>query len=181
MSKSKKIEIKKRNQGILDMKLEGHTLTEIGEKHKISRQRVTQVLSEMAQDMANISWETFEEYRGTQRARYEKVLNRWFHVMLDVDPINADLGTKWVLEVMKRLDNLGGLNSDKALSVQLQNNVFMNGAGDNGSLRQGVEVQIDDVNAVIQTLIETGAVRMGEDRLPHGSVVDAVYPAQSDE
>lgn len=78
--------------------------------------------------------ETFEEYRATQKARYEKVLHRWFGVMLDVDPDIADVGTKWVMEAMKRLDNIGGLNSDKATQVQLQNNVYMNAGSGKGTL-----------------------------------------------
>ena len=164
------------------MKLGGSTLFEIGEKHGISDTRVTQILREMAEEVSNINWETFEEYRATQKARYEKVLHRWFGVMLDVDPDIADVGTKWVMEAMKRLDNIGGLNSDKATQVQLQNNVYMNaGSGEGDVMRQGVEVQIDDLNAVIQTLVETGAVRLGEDELPPGNVVDAIYTAQSDE
>ena len=164
------------------MKLGGFTLLEIGEKHGISDTRVTQILREMAEEVSNINWETFEEYRATQKARYEKVLHRWFGVMLDVDPDIADVGTKWVMEAMKRLDNIGGLNSDKATQVQLQNNVYMNaGSGEGDVMRQGVEVQIDDLNAVIQTLVETGAVRLGEDELPPGNVVDAIYTAQSDE
>ena len=164
------------------MKLGGSTLLEIGEKHGISDTRVTQILREMAEEVSNINWETFEEYRATQKARYEKVLHRWFGVMLDVDPDIADVGTKWVMEAMKRLDNIGGLNSDKATQVQLQNNVYMNaGSGEGDVMRQGVEVQIDDLNAVIQTLVETGAVRLGEDELPPGNVVDAIYTAQSDE
>ena len=60
------------------MKLGGSTSLQIGEKYGISDTRVTQILREMAEDEANINWETFEEYRATQKARYEKVLHRWF-------------------------------------------------------------------------------------------------------
>ena len=68
-----------------------------------------------------------EEY-NLQRARYDRLLLRWWNQALGPDTETAERATGVCLKILRQIDYIGGLVPEKSL-IQLQQNVQINNGG----------------------------------------------------
>ena len=74
-----------------------------------------------------------------QRARYERLLLRWWDHAIGEDNDHAAKATGIVLDILRRLDTIGGLIPEKPLIQLQQQNVMVGGVTLVGFLRETMD------------------------------------------
>ena len=133
------------------MKMAGATETAIAEQVGVSK---TQVHNDIHRRLAEVRRDDKEavqlEY-NLQRARYERLLLRWgSHAIGPADDQSAR-ATGIVLDILRRLDTIGGLVPDKPLIQLQQQNLIVGGVTFADLLREAMDgagqaVEADHVN-----------------------------------
>ena len=121
------------------MKMAGATETAIAEQVGVSK---TQVHNDIHRRLAEVRRDDKEavqlEY-NLQRARYERLLLRWWsHAIGPADDQSAR-ATGIVLDILRRLDTIGGLVPDKPLIQLQQQNLIVGGVTFADLLREAMD------------------------------------------
>ena len=77
--------------------------------------------------------------RGRQRSRYERLLLRWWSQATGPDDNQAAMATGIVLDILRRLDTIGGLIPEKPLIQLQQQNVMVGGVTFADLLREAMD------------------------------------------
>ena len=84
--------------------------------------------------------EAVEQEYTLQKSRYERLLLRWWSQAIGPDDSEAARATGIVLDILRRLDTIGGLVPDKPLIQLQQQNVMVGGATFADLLREAMTV-----------------------------------------
>ena len=117
-----------RRSEVIQLKVSGHTEAQISQILGVSR---AQVWKDVRRRMSEVRREDADavaaEY-SVQYDRYMALLRRWWPIAMDEEDADAQRATVTVLDILRRIDLIGGLVPDRPL-IQLQTNVQVNGSG----------------------------------------------------
>ena len=102
----------------------------------------TQINNDVKRRLAEIrkgDTEAVEQEYTLQKSRYERLLLRWWSQATGPDDTQAARATGIVLDILRRLDTIGGLVPDKPLIQLQQQNVMVGGATFADLLREAMD------------------------------------------
>jgi len=121
------------------MKMAGATEQAIAEQVGVSK---TQIHNDIHRRLAEVRRDDKAavqlEY-NLQRARYERLLLRWWDQAIGEDSDQAARATGVVLDILRRLDTIGGLVPDKPLIQLQQQNLIVGGVTFADLLREAMD------------------------------------------
>jgi hypothetical protein len=104
-----------RRSQVLQMKMAGATETAIAEQVGVSKTQVHNDIHRRLAEVRRDDKEAVQQEYNLQRTRYERLLLRWWSQAIGSDDEQAATGTRMVLDILRRLDTIGGLIPDKPL------------------------------------------------------------------
>ena len=117
-----------RRSEVIQLKVSGHTEAQIATLLGVSRSQVWKDVRRRISEVRREDAEAVEaEYRG-QYDRYMALLRRWWPIAMDENHPDSQRATVTVLDILRRIDLIGGLVPERSL-IQLQTNVQVNGTG----------------------------------------------------
>ena len=159
LNNGKALAAENRRSQVLQMKMAGATETAIAEQVGVSK---TQVHNDIHRRLAEVRRDDKEavqlEY-NLQRARYERLLLRWWSQAIGPADDQAARATGIVLDILRRLDTIGGLIPDKPLIQLQQQNIMVGGVTFADLLREAMDgaaqiVEAEHVNPECDLAVE---------------------------
>ena len=139
LNNGKALAAENRRSQVLQMKMAGATETAIAEQVGVSK---TQIHNDIHRRLAEVRRDDKAavqlEY-NLQRARYERLLLRWWDQAIGEDSDQAARATGVVLDILRRLDTIGGLVPDKPLIQLQQQNLIVGGVTFADLLREAMD------------------------------------------
>ena len=139
VNNGKSLAAEHRRSQVLQMKMAGATETAIAEQVGVSK---TQVHNDIHRRLAEVRRDDKEavqlEY-NLQRARYERLLLRWWSQAIGPTDDQSARATGIVLDILRRLDTIGGLIPDKPLIQLQQQNILVGGVTFADLLREAMD------------------------------------------
>ena len=115
-----------RRSQVLQMKMAGATEVAIAEQVGVSKTQVHNDIHRRLAEVRRDDKEAVQQEYNLQRSRYERLLLRWWSQATGPDDERAAKATQMVLDILRRLDTIGGLIPEKPL-IQLQQQNVMGG------------------------------------------------------
>jgi hypothetical protein len=159
LNNGKALAAENRRSQVLQMKMAGATETAIAEQVGVSK---TQVHNDIHRRLAEVRRDDKEavqlEY-NLQRARYERLLLRWWSQAIGPADDQSARATGIVLDILRRLDTIGGLIPDKPLIQLQQQNIMVGGVTFADLLREAMDgaaqiVEAEHVDTRIDLAVE---------------------------
>jgi len=139
LNNGKALAAENRRSQVLQMKMAGATEQAIAEQVGVSK---TQIHNDIHRRLAEVRRDDKAavqlEY-NLQRARYERLLLRWWDQAIGEDSDQAARATGVVLDILRRLDTIGGLVPDKPLIQLQQQNLIVGGVTFADLLREAMD------------------------------------------
>jgi len=139
LNNGKALAAENRRSQVLQMKMAGATEQAIAEQVGVSK---TQIHNDIHRRLAEVRRDDKAavqlEY-NLQRARYERLLLRWWDQAIGEDSDQAARATGVVLDILRRLDTIGGLVPDKPLIQLQQQNIMVGGVTFADLLREAMD------------------------------------------
>ena len=154
------------------MKMAGATEVAIAEQVGVSKTQVHNDIQRRLAEVRRDDKKAVQKEYNLQRSRYERLLLRWWSEAIGPDDSQAERATKVVLDILRRLDTIGGLVPDKPLIQLNQDNRQIM---EKGSIR----IEIGDITEAFKVLADVGAVRMEATPPYRNGTVDGLYPPQA--
>ena len=104
-----------RRSQVLQMKMAGATEQAIADQLGVSRAQVWNDVKRRLAEVRRDDKEAVQQEYNLQRSRYERLLLRWWSQATGPDDTQAARATGIVLDILRRLDTIGGLIPDKPL------------------------------------------------------------------
>ena len=162
-----KIIAEQRRSQVIQLKMAGATEQTIADQLGVSKAQVWNDVKRRLAEVRRDDTEAVQQEYALQKSRYERLLLRWWSQATGPDDTLAARATGIVLDILRRLDSIGGLVPDKPL-IQLNQ--------DNRQIIQSESIRIDiaDISEALTVLRDAGAVRV--DTNGHGpATVDGIY------
>ena len=134
-----KIIAEQRRQQVIQMKMAGATEQAIADQLGVSRAQVWNDVKRRLAEVRRDDKEAVQQEYNLQRSRYERLLLRWWSQATGPDDERAAKATQMVLDILRRLDTIGGLVPDKPLIQLQQQNVMVGGATFADLLREAMD------------------------------------------
>ena len=139
LNNGKALAAENRRSQVLQMKMAGATEQAIAEQVGVSK---TQVHNDIHRRLAEVRRDDKEavqlEY-NLQRARYERLLLRWWSQAIGPADDQSARATGIVLDILRRLDTIGGLIPEKPLIQLQQQNLIVGGVTFADLLREAMD------------------------------------------
>ena len=162
-----KIIAEQRRSQVIQLKMAGVTEQTIADQLGVSKAQVWNDVKRRLAEVRRDDTEAVQQEYALQKSRYERLLLRWWSQATGPDDALAARATGIVLDILRRLDSIGGLVPDKPL-VQLNQ--------DNRQIIQSESIRIDigDISEALAVLRDAGAVRV--DTNGHApATLDGIY------
>jgi hypothetical protein len=153
LKNSKSIAAENRRHEAIQMKMSGATLDDIAHHFKVSLVQIHRDIKRRLTEVRQDDIEAVAEEYALQKARYNRLLLRWWDDAIGSDPELAALATNQVLRIMRQLDYIGGLIPDKPL-IQL-NTLQVNSDG-GGTLADLLKTMANDSGEIVEGMIADG-------------------------
>ena len=115
VNNGKSLAAENRRSQVLQMKMAGATETAIAEQVGVSKTQVHNDIHRRLAEVRRDDKEAVQQEYNLQRTRYERLLLRWWSQAIGSDDEQAANATRMVLDILRRLDTIGGLIPDKPL------------------------------------------------------------------
>ena len=115
VNNGKSLAAENRRSQVLQMKMAGATEVAIAEQVGVSKTQVHNDIHRRLAEVRRDDKEAVQQEYNLQRTRYERLLLRWWSQAIGSDDEQAATGTRMVLDILRRLDTIGGLIPDKPL------------------------------------------------------------------
>jgi len=122
-----KIAAEQRRSQVIQMKMAGATEQAIADQLGVSKAQVWNDVKRRLSEVRRDDTEAVQQEYNLQKSRYERLLLRWWSQAIGVDDIQAARATGVVLDILRRLDSIGGIVPDKPLIQFQQQNILMGG------------------------------------------------------
>ena len=122
-----KLIAEQRRSQVLQMKMAGATEQAIADRLGVSKAQVWNDVKRRLSEVRRDDAEAVTQEYTLQKARYERLLLRWWGQAVDADNDQSARATPIVLDILRRLDTIGGLVPEKPLIQFHQQNVVMGG------------------------------------------------------
>ena len=124
------------------MKMAGQTEQAIADQLGVSKAQVWNDVKRRLTEVRRDDVDAVEQEYTLQKSRYERLLLRWWSQATGPDDAQAAKATGIVLDILRRLDTIGGLVPDKPLIQLNQQNVMVGGVTFADILREAMAGQI---------------------------------------
>ena len=124
------------------MKMAGQTEQAIADQLGVSKAQVWNDVKRRLTEVRRDDVDAVEQEYTLQKSRYERLLLRWWSQATGPDDTQAAKATGIVLDILRRLDTIGGLVPDKPLIQLNQQNVMVGGVTFADILREAIAGQI---------------------------------------
>ena len=104
-----------RRQTVIQMKMAGETEQSIADQLGVSKAQVWNDVKRRLAEVRRDDKAAVQQEYNLQRSRYERLLLRWWSQATGPDDTQAARATGIVLDILRRLDTIGGLIPDKPL------------------------------------------------------------------
>ena len=128
LQNGKKIALAQRRHRVIQAKIEGRSEAEIAEQEGVAQYTIWKDIRAYLGEVRREDKEAVQAEYDLQRARYERLLLRWWDHAIGEDSDHAARATGIVLDILRRLDTIGGLIPEKPLIQLQQQNVMVGGA-----------------------------------------------------
>ena len=137
-----KIIAEQRRSQVIQMKMAGQTEQAIADQLGVSKAQVWNDVKRRLTEVRRDDVDAVEQEYTLQKSRYERLLLRWWSQATGPDDTQAAKATGIVLDILRRLDTIGGLVPDKPLIQLNQQNVMVGGVTFADLLREAMAGQI---------------------------------------
>jgi len=139
LNNGKNLAAENRRSQVLQMKMAGATETAIAEQVGVSKTQVHTDIHRRLSEVRRDDKEAVQQEYNLQRSRYERLLLRWWSQATGPDAERAAKATQMVLDILRRLDTIGGLIPEKPLIQLQQQNVMVGGVTFADLLREAMD------------------------------------------
>ena len=134
-----KIIAEQRRSQVIQMKMAGATEQVIADQLGVSKAQVWNDVKRRLSEVRRSDTEAVEQEYTLQNSRYERLLLRWWSQATGPDDTQAARATGVVLDILRRLDTIGGLVPDKPLIQLNQQNIMAGGVTFADLLREAMD------------------------------------------
>ena len=117
-----------RRSQVLQLKQAGASEQAIADQLGVSKTQINNDVKRRLAEIRRSDTEAVEQEYTLQKSRYERLLLRWWSQATGPDDAQAARATGIVLDILRRLDTIGGLVPDKPLIQFNQQNIMAGGA-----------------------------------------------------
>jgi len=121
------------------LKQAGASEQAIADQLGVSKTQINNDVKRRLAEIRKADTEAVEQEYTLQKSRYERLLLRWWSQATGPDDTQAARATGIVLDILRRLDTIGGLVPDKPLIQLQQQNVMVGGATFADLLREAMD------------------------------------------
>jgi hypothetical protein len=139
VNNGKSLAAENRRSHVLQLKQAGETETAIAELVGVSKTQVHNDIHRRLSEVRRDDKEAVQQEYNLQRSRYERLLLRWWSQATGPDDERAAKATQMVLDILRRLDTIGGLIPEKPLIQLQQQNVMVGGVTFADLLREAMD------------------------------------------
>ena len=139
LQNGKKIALAQRRHRVIQAKIEGRSEAAIAEQEGVAQYTIWKDIRAYLGEVRREDKEAVQAEYDLQRARYERLLLRWWSQATGPDDTPAARATGIVLDILRRLDPLGGLIPEKPLIQLQQQNVMVGGVTFADLLREAMD------------------------------------------
>jgi hypothetical protein len=130
------------------MKMAGATEQAIADQVGVSKTQVHNDIHRRLSEVRRDDAEAVQQEYTLQKSRYERLLLRWWSQAIGTSDDQSAKATGIVLDILRRLDTIGGLVPDKPLIQLNQQNVMVGGVTFADLLREAMAGQIVEGESV---------------------------------
>ena len=142
LQNGKKIALAQRRHRVIQAKIAGRSEADIAEQEGVAQYTIWKDIRAYLGEVRREDKEAVQAEYDLQRARYERLLVRWWSQATGPDDTQAARATGIVLDILRRLDTIGGLVPDKPLMQFNQQHVMMGGVTFADLLREAMGDQV---------------------------------------
>ena len=145
-----------RRSQVLQLKQAGASEQAIAEQLGVSKTQINNDVKRRLAEMRKGDTEAVEQEYTLQKSRYERLLLRWWSQATGSDDTQAARATGIVLDILRRLDTIGGLVPDKPLMQFNQQNVMVGGVTFADLLREAMGDQVVEIEGIVCDDVDPG-------------------------
>jgi hypothetical protein len=154
-----KIIAEQRRSQVLQMKMAGATEQAIADQLGVSKAQVWNDVKRRLAEVRRDDTEAVQQEYTLQKSRYERLLLRWWSQAIGPADDQSARATGIVLDILRRLDSIGGLVPDKPLIQLQQQNILVGGVTFADLLREAMDgagqiVEANNVNPECDLAVE---------------------------
>ena len=123
----------------MQLKQAGASEQAIAEQLGVSKTQINNDVKRRLAEIRKDDTEAVQQEYTLQKSRYERLLLRWWSQATGADDTQAARATGIVLDILRRLDTIGGLVPDKPLIQFQQQNVIVGGVTFADLLREAMD------------------------------------------
>ena len=138
-----------RRSQVIQLKQAGESEQAIADQLGVSKTQINNDVKRRLAEVRKSDTEAVEQEYTLQKSRYERLLLRWWSQATGPDDTQAAKATGIVLDLLRRLDTIGGLVPDKPLIQLNQQNVMVGGATFADLLREAMAGQVVEVECEV--------------------------------
>ena len=127
LQNGKKIALAQRRHRVIQAKIEGRSEAEIAEQEGVAQYTIWKDIRAYLGEVRREDKAAVQAEYDLQRSRYERLLLRCWSQATGPDDNQAARATGIVLDILRRLDTIGGLIPEKPLIQLQQQNVMVGG------------------------------------------------------
>ena len=139
VNNGKSLAAENRRSHVLQLKQAGETEQAIADQLGVSKAQVWNDVKRRLAEVRRDDKEAVQQEYNLQRSRYERLLLRWWSQATGPDDTQAARATGIVLDILRRLDTIGGLIPEKPLIQLQQQNVMVGGVTFADLLREAMD------------------------------------------
>jgi hypothetical protein len=128
-----------RRSQVLQLKQAGASEQAIANQLGVSKTQINNDVKRRLAEIRRSDTEAVEQEYTLQKSRYERLLLRWWSQATGPDDTQAARATGIVLDILRRLDTIGGLVPDKPLIQFNQQNIMAGGVTFADLLREAMD------------------------------------------
>ena len=133
----------------MQLKQAGASEQAIAEQLGVSKTQINNDVKRRLAEIRKGDTEAVEQEYTLQKSRYERLLLRWWSQATGSDDTQAARATGIVLDILRRLDTIGGLVPDKPLMQFNQQNVMVGGVTFADLLREAMGGQVVEIEGIV--------------------------------
>jgi hypothetical protein len=143
----------------LQLKQAGASEQAIADQLGVSKTQINNDVKRRLAEIRKDDTEAVQQEYTLQKSRYERLLLRWWSQATGADNVQAARATGIVLDILRRLDTIGGLIPDKPLIQLQQQNIMVGGVTFADLLREAMDgagqiVEAEHVDTRIDLAVE---------------------------
>ena len=128
-----------RRSQVIQLKQAGESEQAIADQLGVSKTQINNDVKRRLAEVRKGDTEAVEQEYTLQKSRYERLLLRWWSQATGPDDTQAARATGIVLDILRRLDTIGGLVPDKPLIQFNQQNIMAGGVTFADLLREAMD------------------------------------------